>query len=793
MSEAYKPYEPTSWERRIDAMFGLVSPKAALNRMVDRERMHHFRYLAAQPSNTRQNAHPTTAGEWLRIQREKMQVMWNAIDMVDNSGLCSGILIKFPTYVCGTLRWQAKTGDKSVNKAYQDYIKQKIDKPSNIDITGRFTLRQQCMLDIKSIALKGDVGTNIVREDDEIYLQGIEANRIGDPYRWVTSDSYVRGLNIDPRTGRPVSARIYHQDRRNGNYKYDGTFEFRDERGLPKFLFFTNPLSFDDYRGVSLFKHAIDNATYIDRMRTYELQALLWAASMSGVYYTKSGSLPEQLPFSRTPVQDRDGNTIDTFEARPNTIVALSSEGEKVEMFQHLRPSPNVIGMYENTVRDIAIGAGLTYGFAYDMAGITGPAVRQCSAQDARAIQIWQEMLRDQKLDPVVMLLLGDAIASGELPYHPNWLSWDWFFPAKPTIDVGRESEASIKEIEAGVNTGANVVAESGMGDVEDVITQRGHEIDLMIEAAQKIAKEKKLEWQEVYALMIPPPRGSGRNGATAAAGAAGAKADRNPDKRGASDDGVDLNSNGSERFEVKKKDDSCFVIETDDSIIEFYDPSQTRDYHGRFTDEGSDLAPHEKEMLQEFKREQKEFEKKTGKIGQRFDAVLTGDPLPEKDLAEHIAFLGNFQHKNMLARATPEQKEKLKYGGTADFLLNEGEWFDVPDEPPQIELMTPRECYSNATKMMLKNPSRYEYVEGLYASSHLPFPIEHAWLSDKETGKVVDPTLGWQPKSRYFGVAYTKKFVIRKMVDNGYYGIHSNGHMMNDVVLGTDKDYKYK
>jgi capsid protein len=532
----------------------------------------------------------------MRIQREKMQVMWNAIDTVDNSGLCSGILIKWPTYVCGTLRWQAKTGNKAVNKVYQDYILHKTGKPGNIDIKRMHSLRTMCMLDVKSIALKGDVGTNIIREDDELYLQGIESNRIGDPYRWITSDTYVRGLTIDNRTGAINSVRIYHQDRRDGFYKFDAEFPMRDERGLPKFLFFTNPISFDDYRGVSLFKHAIDNATYIDRMRTYELQALLWAASQSGVYYTKSGALPETLPFSKNRIQDSDGNYLDTYEVRPNMITALSSEGEKVEMFDHDRPSPNVIKMYQETVRDIAVGTGLTYGFVYDMTGITGPAVRQCSAQDARAIQVWQDMLREQKLDPVVMLLLGDAIARGDLPYHPNWLKWDWFFPAKPTIDVGRESDANIAEIEALVNTGAKVAADAGDGDISDIIEQRSHEISMAIEAAQAVANSlgNGTQWQEIYALMVPPAHGGGMKGAIGAAGMAAGMMP-NMDQRGATDEGVGLNGDDDEQqFSLKKKDNTSYlVIETKDEIleIELFDSesgkTQDRDNHGRFTDEG--------------------------------------------------------------------------------------------------------------------------------------------------------------------------------------------------------------
>ena len=577
----YQCYKPSKWEERIDKAFGLLSPRAALNRMVARERTNWFRYLAAQPTTSRKNSPSTSAGEWLKIQREKLQVMWNAINMVSNSGLCTGILFKFPTYVCGTLGWQARTGDKTINEMYQNYIKAKTCKPANIDVTRRHTLRQMCMLDIKSIALKGDVATNIVRGDDgELYLQGIEADRIGDPYRWDTSNRYVRGLCLD-EVGGIEAVRVYYQDRRSGTYRFDAEFPTRDANGLPNFLFFNNPIDFDNYRGISLFQHAIDNSTYIDRMRQYELQALLWAASQSGVYYTKSGGLPEALPFSRTPITDTQGNVIETYEARPNTISALSADGEKVEMFQHDRPSPNVIGMYENTVRDIAIGAGLTYGFCYDMTGLTGPAVRQCSAQDARAIQIWQQMLTEQKLDPVIMLLLGTAIANGELPYIDTWMLWSWFFPPKPTIDVGRESDANIQEINACVNTGASVVADAGMGDVQEVITQRGHEVEMQIEAAMQVAQRLGLDWKEVHAFMIPPPRGSGKGGALAAAqGAAAMLNGQKADQAGATGEPAQLDDDGSSaRFAGNGH--NPLVVQ------HFYRPDQARDKGGKWEDEG--------------------------------------------------------------------------------------------------------------------------------------------------------------------------------------------------------------
>lgn len=172
-----------------------------------------------------------------------------------------------------------------------------------------------------------------------------------------------------------------------------------------------------------------------------------------------------------------------------------------------------------------------------------------------------------------------------------------------------------------------------------------------------------------------------------------------------------------------------------------------------------------------------------------RHDADLTGERLPAKDLKSYIDAVGDMQVNNLQGRNIPG----VKYGGPHDFVRKEGREFDVPDKPPQIKLMTPKECYSNSAKMMIHEPDKYNYVEGYYASGHLPFPIEHAWLEDKATGKVVDPTLGYQPTARYMGVVYPKKYVVHQMVKNGYYGIHSDGNTVNDVVLGLDKDFPYK
>lgn len=205
--------------------------------------------------------------------------------------------------------------------------------------------------------------------------------------------------------------------------------------------------------------------------------------------------------------------------------------------------------------------------------------------------------------------------------------------------------------------------------------------------------------------------------------------------------------------------------------------------------DEDYGLSSGELDMLKDFKDRQKAFTVATGKLGLRYDADLTGERIPEKAVTDYLDAIGDMQVKNLVARG---MTDKVKYGGPQDFIRSEGYDFDVPDKPPQIELMTPKNCYGNATITMLRDPTKYDYVEGYYMSNHVPFPIEHAWVVDKETHTVVDPTLGWQPTGRYVGVIFPKPFVMKKMRQNKYYGIMSNGVTVTDVVLGIDKDFKY-
>lgn len=549
-------YVPSKWESRVDRLVGLFSPSARYSRQLARQKTHYqFHYLSAKSQDLRKNSSPNTvSGETMRGNQERKQMMWNSIELIENSGLAWRIRSLFCNYVCGTLRYQARSGDKAQNKLQEDFLKVKLGKAC--DLAGKRTFRQHAGLIVSGQVIKGDAGINFVRRGPrggELYIQGIEGDRIGHPYDYRVSRDFIGGIHLDD-DGAYQAFDIYTRDRKSQQYYFEQQIPAYNEIGLPNFLLAYNPITFDDIRGRTVFARTLDKIAYLNAIRDYELQAQEWAASQSGVYFTKSGLLPDSLPFEQAAsggeCSDQYGQVLTRFGVKPNTITAMGI-GEEVKMFEHDRPSPNVQAMYKETVRDIAIGTDLSFGFVYDLSGVNGTAVRFYSSQDKRAIEVWQENLEENALDTVVTLMLGDAIARNEIPWHPNWMRGSWIFPAHVTVDAGRESMANIAENAAGLRSGQDIVAEDG-GEWEETTDQISIEVRHRIQRAKEIANEEGIEdWREVMDMMGTGKRmmlsasfeaaRAEQNRTKGNLNQAQAEATDDPEKVGASSGGVDL------------------------------------------------------------------------------------------------------------------------------------------------------------------------------------------------------------------------------------------------------------
>lgn len=76
-------------------------------------------------------------------------------------------------------------------------------------------------------------------------------------------------------------------------------------------------------------------------------------------------------------------------------------------------------------------------------------------------------------------------------------------------------------------------------------------------------------------------------------------------------------------------------------------------------------------------------------------------------------------------------------------WLLANGEHWTARDDAASIRLarhhgLVSKQCFYNAQLLALAQSQLYLYAEGIALSV---VPLEHAWLIDRKTGKVIDPT----------------------------------------------------
>lgn len=86
----------------------------------------------------------------------------------------------------------------------------------------------------------------------------------------------------------------------------------------------------------------------------------------------------------------------------------------------------------------------------------------------------------------------------------------------------------------------------------------------------------------------------------------------------------------------------------------------------------------------------------------------------------------------------------------------------------------TPRQCYMNAGELALSEFRGLRYAEG-YACCTVPVPVHHAWLVDDQ-GRAFDPTWGYVPEARYFGVVFRPDALADFISTSRVWGVFSEG-----------------
>ena len=527
----------------IDKAIAFVNPQGAVDRLVARQRIKNFEYDAVKYSRQRKGPSQLSGAEDYKSNYDRVELMKRARDLAENVGLVRSILMKFASHTAASISYQARTENPEVNTDVEMYWAEWFDK---CDITTRHTGSTMMQVAMMSMLRDGDFLFVLVRDSDgNLKIQGIEGDRLGDPYKVYTSSELIGGIHIDQRTGSPTAYDIY--SRSIGDmYTYQVTIPA--SQGFHLF----DPLRIDQYRGISAFHTAINDATDIYDIVNFEKMSAKVASSQSAIVKRNNNNASDLS--SLTNDQDINGSII-KLEAIESGKISYLEPGEDIVFPDGpSRPSGAFAEFHKILLRNICMGVGIPYSFAVDPSAMSGPTARLEMQQAGRTFRRYQKLLDDKVLRPIKNIVIADGVARGliEKNVGSRTTRGIFNFGANVSIDLGRESASAISEFKTGLRTAADIYAERGQ-DFESSMRQRAIEAKLIKDLSEKYGVDP-----ETISDIVPPkptqikPEAPSISPVIPAKDSPESDEDIGGDQKPIPEDPIDPSS---EELEVKKKD----------------------------------------------------------------------------------------------------------------------------------------------------------------------------------------------------------------------------------------------
>jgi lambda family phage portal protein len=460
----------------IDKAVAFLNPQGAVNRMIARQKLVNFSYDAVKYTRERKGPSSLSGAEDYRSNYDRVELMKRARDLAENVGLVRSILMKFASHTAANISYQARTENPEVNTEVEAYWADWWDK---CDISTRHTGSTLMQVAMMSMLRDGDFLFVLVRDKDgNLKIQGIEADRVGDPFKVYTSLDLIGGIHIDRDTGAPSAYDIYN--RSIGDfYTYQATIPASQAFHL------FDPLRIDQYRGVSAFHTAINDCTDIYDIVNFEKMAARVASSQSAVVRRNNNNASDLSTLTND--ENVNGDTI-KLEAIESGKISYLEPGEDIVFPDGpSRPSGAFAEFHKILLRNICLGLGIPYSFAVDPSAMSGPTARLEMQQAGRTFRRYQKLLDDKVLRPIKNIVIADGVARGLIENNVGSRTTRGIFNfgANVSIDLGRESASAISEFKTGLRTAADIYAERGQ-DFESAMRQRAIEAKLIKDLAQK-------------------------------------------------------------------------------------------------------------------------------------------------------------------------------------------------------------------------------------------------------------------------------------------------------------------
>jgi capsid protein len=330
-----------------------------------------------------------------------------------------------------------------MQERYEAYF---AEKAKRIDITNRFSFYQAQSILLRGMIRDGDSFAAKVRNGaGEAKIQLMEAHRVGDPLEGKVPEGMHDGIQFGPY-GEYIAVNIYRSDGSSRQILAQSMMMVVDQEYA------------SGARGVPLLQHSINSIQDEMEILALEKQAVKDNGDVTRIIKKNGGVLDGDMAGELGAVVN--GSYANLANTMGGKLIALEP-GEDMTSFQSNRPNATFTGFIAALERDISMGV-LPYEFVSDASKLGGASLRLVTARASRVFSKYQQVMVEQFCVPTWGYILGQAIASGELPDDPQWNQVSWTTPKSVTVDAGREAANDRADVEMGLLSMSSLYADRG-------------------------------------------------------------------------------------------------------------------------------------------------------------------------------------------------------------------------------------------------------------------------------------------------------------------------------------------
>ncbi len=442
-------------------------------------------YDALNPKGRRKAPSSATQHEDRHLgQEQRRQLIGGVRDLRRNSSLVDWMIRQHMNYVCEH-RFQSRTGDDSLDDEIELMMAEEFE-PDKLDEMTLSGIAEYTQINETMSVLDGDCGTLFI-DNDGGRIQGIESDRIRDPYSWYFGGSannpeeiWYNGVRTT-LSGRPLEYAIHRRS--------NGLTSFEFERRVPAANFHLHAYRtrYDQQRGISPLASAYNQLRDIYEAEDYAMirskVASLFAMAVTRNASESAGDIGYEKDENGDPVR----STYEVDFGRGPVFLDLDP-GDDAKFLDSDNPGGNLQDFWRFISMIALKSLDIPYGLLDEsVANFFGNKTawlsydRSCDPKRKRVRRL---------LDRIAGFKYANLIRSKRLTLPKTIVlarkPWEWVPRGMPWWRPLEEVTANLKAIGGGLTNPQRVCIEADQGDFYDNIKQ--------IAKAKKYAHEKGVE-----------------------------------------------------------------------------------------------------------------------------------------------------------------------------------------------------------------------------------------------------------------------------------------------------------